>query len=225
MRHPSSSRGPTPSTCHACRTSHSDEAWCDFHEMAHPRSSFTASTRPIGVQNVCRDADAYLAATRRAKPTRTCVSCGLERESWYFRGGRMKAVTCRDCVEAHPDQRWCIDCAAWLPASAFDRTGRGGRFSTVRCKPCRLAYTHGVTRADLARITGSATPSCGACGATNGLKIDHDHGHCNAQRGCRDCVRGYLCHGCNSAEGLLRTPERARSLADYMERTQSIARR
>lgn len=68
------------------------------------------------------------------------------------------------------------------------------------------------------RITGRDEPECGACGSHERLKVDHDHGHCPAQRGCRDCVRGYLCHSCNTAEGLLRTAERARLLANYMER-------
>ena len=37
MRHPDSSRGKTPSTCHSCRESHPDEAWCDFHATAPNR--------------------------------------------------------------------------------------------------------------------------------------------------------------------------------------------
>jgi hypothetical protein len=31
-------------------------------------------------------------------------------------------------------------------------------------------------------------------------------------------VRGYLCHECNTAEGLLKTPDRAIALATYMQR-------
>jgi hypothetical protein len=220
MRHPDSSRGKTPSTCHDCRTRHPAEAWCDHHGCAHPRSQFPTTRRPIGVLNICHDAVALLAARKRANPAIQCVSCGISQESWQFRGGRSKAPACRSCADTHPGQRWCIDCADWLPNDLFYRTGQGGRFQTVRCKPCRLAFSHGITRAELAKLTGTAEPVCGACGSTVDVKIDHDHGHCNAQRGCKECVRGYLCHGCNTAEGLLRTPERAMQLARYMRRTQ-----
>lgn len=218
MRHPASSRGKTPSTCHACREANPDYAWCDHHGEPHPRDRFRlVPSRPIGVENICRDAMAYRAAAKRARPSRTCPSCDRERESWYFRGGRHKGKACRDCEDANPGKRWCVDCAAWLPDSLFNRTGNDGRFWTVRCKPCRIANDHGVTRALLEQITGSADPACGACGSTDSLKIDHDHRHCPSHKGCAECVRGYLCHACNSAEGLLRTPERARQLAAYME--------
>lgn len=90
----------------------------------------------------------------------------------------------------------------------------------ARCKPCGVTNAHGVTRAHMIALTGHVEPQCGACGSRDQLKVDHDHAHCPSQRGCVDCVRGYLCHGCNTAEGLLRTAERARLLADYMERAQ-----
>lgn len=218
MRHPQASRGPTPSVCHACRESHPDLGWCDEHRQPHPRSAFAVVDRPIGIANICRDAAAYRAALKRAKPDRECVSCQRVLASWHFRGGRYKSVTCRECSDSHPGESWCVDCKAWLAVGEFHRTGREGGFLTVRCKPCRITWNHGVTRADMVRITGKQVPSCGACGSTEDLKVDHDHGHCDSQKGCRDCVRGYLCHGCNSAEGLLKTPERARMLADYMAR-------
>lgn len=219
MRHPTSSRGKTPSTCHACRIAHPGEAWCDDHEEPHAIGRFPVDrTRPIGHPSICRDAIAYRAAQKRAKPARTCVSCGQTRDSWFFRGGRAKGVACRDCEDAHPGLRWCLDCAHWLPLDAFYRSGPGGRYMEARCKPCGIVNDHGVTREHMIRITGSAEPRCGACGSSTSLKVDHDHDHCPSQRGCAECVRGYLCHSCNTAEGLLRTPRRARLLATYMER-------
>lgn len=219
MRHPTSSRGKTPSTCHACRQSHPNESWCDHHAQAHSRDRFQPTpSRPIGVLNICKDAVAYVAATKRAAPDRACPSCRERRESWFFRGGRNKSPVCRLCEEARPNERWCIDCSSWLPEVQFNRTGVDGKFWTVRCKPCRIANDHGVTRALLEEISGTAEPVCAACGSTEALKIDHDHNHCPTHKGCRECVRGYLCHQCNTAEGLLRTATRARQLADYMER-------
>lgn len=219
IRPPTMSRGKTPTTCHACRLAHPDQGWCDDHSCPHPITAFPVrSDRPTGRANICHAAMSYRASQRRAHPQRTCVSCQEARDSWFFRGGRRKCVACRDCEEANPGLRWCLDCATWLPLSDFYRTGPGGRCMEARCKPCGILNAHGVTRAFMVELTGSAEPVCGACGSTDRVKVDHDHGHCPAQRGCRGCVRGYLCHGCNTAEGLLRTPDRARLLADYMER-------
>jgi len=219
MRHPASSRGKTPSTCHACRVAHPDESWCDHHGRPHPKSQFPVrSDRPIGLDNRCREAVSYLAAMRRGKPNRVCPSCDVEQESWYFRGGNNKSPVCRGCEQDRPGKRWCLGCETWLDEARFYRTGVGGKFWTVRCKPCGTAHDHGVTQAHLAKLTGGASPSCGACGSTDSLKIDHDHGHCPSLKGCPQCVRGFLCHQCNTAEGLLRTADRARLLAAYMDR-------
>lgn len=59
-----------------------------------------------------------------------------------------------------------------------------------------------------------AVPECQACGATTGLVLDHDHAHC--KRGCKDCIRGILCGGCNSALGFLgESVDRIEGLAAY----------
>src|ERR1035437_134914 len=49
------------------------------------------------------------------------------------------------------------------------------------------------------------------------LAVDHDHKCCPGKKSCGKCVRGILCDDCNHAEAILRTPEVARRLADYME--------
>lgn len=219
MRHPSASKGKAPSTCHECRTAHPDESWCDFHDRPHPKSQFQPTPkRPIGVLNICREAVNEQIAQARRCPDIECVSCGQLTPSRSFRGGRAKAPTCNSCESRHPGQRWCVDCRDWLPQSAFHRTGEGGKFWTVRCKPCKTAYAHGVTVRHILARQGVERPQCGACGSVEDLKIDHDHACCPSANGCERCVRGYLCHPCNTAEGLLRTPDRARLLAEYMER-------
>lgn len=219
MRHPDSSRGKTPSTCHACRLAHPDVSWCDFHNEPHPKSQFVQTDRPIGVRNSCIASESLKASRKRDLRDLRCVSCGEHSESWQYRGGRQKSPTCRPCEAAHPNKRWCLDCADWLPEDRFNRTGVGGKFWTVRCKMCRAAHAHGTTVAAILALQGSEQPECGACGATETLTVDHDHGCCPSDQSCGRCVRGYLCRTCNRAEGFLRTPERARQLADYMERT------
>lgn len=219
MRHPSSSRGKTPSTCHECRTSNPNLGWCDFHNEPHPRDDFVATPhRPIGIPNECKQAAVVKASRQRGHDLITCLSCGLDKESWNFRGGRAKCPNCRECEAAHPDEHWCRDCAAWLPKALFTRTGQGGKYLTVRCKPCRTANVHGVTVQQILDKQGANFPCCASCGSVDFLKIDHDHACCPTSQGCVKCVRGYLCHECNTSEGLLRSSARARLLADYMER-------
>lgn len=63
-------------------------------------------------------------------------------------------------------------------------------------------------------------PNCESCGVPNPTATDHDHSCPHPRDGmCRKCIRGRLCNGCNSALGYaLESPERLRSLAEYIER-------
>lgn len=219
IRHPNSSRGKTPSTCQACRDSHPGEAWCDFHGRPHPRGHFTPRPdRPIGVDNTCIKAQSFKASQVRDLPPIACASCRTFQPSWNFRGGGRKSPNCRSCEAAHADRRWCVGCSEWVPTTMFARTRVDGKFWTIRCRPCRTAHVHGVTVAFILDKQGSSVPECACCKSQDFLKIDHDHDCCPTATGCKRCVRGYLCHECNTAEGLLRTADRARLLASYMER-------
>ncbi|MGM0931151.1 MAG: endonuclease domain-containing protein [Actinomycetota bacterium] len=216
MRHPDSSRGPTPSTCHECREANPTLGWCDYHNEPHGRERFTPVGRPIGIDNRCVLSESEMASLSRELPPRVCVSCDTELTTWNFRGGSQKSPTCRACEEAHQSERWCLGCEGWLEESSFHRTGIDGKFWTVRCKPCKNAHAHNTTVKELLALQGSSHPECASCGSRDKLKIDHDHSCCPSIKSCGECVRGYLCHACNTSEGLLRTPERAKKLAAYM---------
>ena len=223
MRNPGSSRGKTPSTCYSCREGHPSQGWCDFHGEPHARSLFRdhGGERP-GYRNECLNALALKAARVRNKPLRSCPACGVDQESWFFRGGQSKTATCRDCSDAHPEERWCVGCPGWRPHDEYTKSKDS--FTASRCRLCRSAYAHGMTVADILARQGSDVPECASCGSVDYLKVDHDHSCCPAARGCKKCVRGYLCHECNTAEGLLKTPERAIQLAAYMTRIAALTR-
>lgn len=48
------------------------------------------------------------------------------------------------------------------------------------------------------------------------LFVDHDHRHCGPGEGCRLCVRGLLCNGCNSALGWLGGDANVERLLRYL---------
>lgn len=226
MRYPGILKGAAPPACAACREAHPDQSWCSFHEKPHPAGRFRlyGGGRP-GYFYICRDAQALKAARTRGKAQRVCKSCGTSHESWFFRGGRNKSAVCRHCEDERPEERWCVGCDAWLPKSAFTVSVARGRFHAARCKPCHTANAHGTTVAEILRIQGVAQPECASCGSAKDLKVDHNHDCCPTQfsNGC--CIRGYLCHECNTAEGLLRTAKRARQLARYMSRWAEVPKR
>jgi hypothetical protein len=65
---------------------------------------------------------------------------------------------------------------------------------------------HGLTGQEREYLKRQQGFACAICGRPDGpgdaaLELDHDH-RCHAgQKGCRRCVRGYLCGPCNRSLG------------------------
>lgn len=58
---------------------------------------------------------------------------------------------------------------------------------------------------------------CFVCGEFEKLRVDHDHSCCPENQSCDKCVRGILCHKCNTALGLLDDDvNKIMSLATYL---------
>ena len=85
------------------------------------------------------------------------------------------------------------------------------------CRRCQASNV-GLFRAALAHhvpltrvLQWIADPRCDLCARSLyigkgksgacGFAIDHDHAHCNSDKGCAACVRGLLCHRCNTRLG------------------------
>lgn len=95
-----------------------------------------------------------------------------------------------------------------------------------RCNQFRWRYslsTERMVELQSNRVCGN--PGCGATGST--LHLDHDHACCGPgkfstshKKSCGECVRGWLCRGCNMSLGALQEdPERIRGLLAYIGAT------
>ena len=69
------------------------------------------------------------------------------------------------------------------------------------------------------RCLGCMKPLQMGFGRGKRFHVDHDHTCCPSIKSCGSCVRGFLCHGCNTAIGLVdESPETLRRLIAYLER-------
>lgn len=148
---------------------------------------------------------------------RVCPGCTTEQTPTEFRrhagrGGR-PSVICNWCFLTRPEHFWCWECG-WQPRALFYM--RSATRPHERCRPCFLAHRHGTTVLAILERQGSAAPECAACGGVADLQVHHDHSCCPGPVSCGACVEGYLCRGCNVAEGWLRSSDQAYGLAAFM---------
>lgn len=70
---------------------------------------------------------------------------------------------------------------------------------------------------DPQKIHNMKKNGCYVCGSFERLVVDHDHKCCPVNKMCDNCIRGILCHKCNTAAGLLDDdPNRMISLSMYI---------
>lgn len=120
----------------------------------------------------------------------------------------------------------------------FLRTGNAGKaenikiysYKNLKCKVtqcdkkaqkkeyCTEHYdSQRSTELDAQTIFDMKKNGCQVCGSYSRLTLDHDHSCCPEGKSCDKCVRGILCHKCNTAAGLLDDDfERMVSLASYI---------
>lgn len=133
----------------------------------------------------------------------------------------------------------CARCHFELPIDSFGthlRPNRiaGKRYTNSYCRECsknmetprairnrRLLQRYGISADQFDAILASQG-GCAVCGRTesNGKywHTDHDHSCCPTDaRSCGKCIRGILCHGCNTALGNANDdPEILLKMVDYL---------
>jgi hypothetical protein len=126
-------------------------------------------------------------------PIRPCWECGKDfkwvNKSHSLRGGQSSGArgpTCPTCDAI------LIKYAEYIP------------------KHVHLVTNHGISLVDYLKLLVSQDFSCIIDGAKPNesgyrLCIDHDHTCCPGRWGCKNCVRGLICVGCNTLIGYLET--------------------
>jgi hypothetical protein len=62
---------------------------------------------------------------------------------------------------------------------------------------------YGITQQEFENKIQKQDGKCAICGkALIRPDVDHDHACCSGKRTCGKCIRGILCHGCNTIIGL-----------------------
>lgn len=135
-----------------------------------------------------------------------CSRCGRfkHKEDFHKSSPRNLLGTspaCKTCTNSYQ--------SSWVKANK-DRV-----YEKQRLNKIRRAYGERGLELDEARQNGAG---CEVCGSTVNVHIDHCH--------TSNLIRGLLCHGCNTALGLLgEDDERILSLLEYMLRHHEIAQK
>lgn len=137
-----------------------------------------------------------------------CVDCGLITN-------RPRAVLCIDCAKNRnrksaarfyeKNKQHCIDgiTSRWLSLPKAER------IAIARSQMWSAKY--GITPLQYNDLLESQGSVCAIClqeetqqyrGMTIMYAVDHDHSCCPGKKSCGKCIRGLLCHKCNSGLGM-----------------------
>jgi len=148
----------------------------------------------------------------KSKPsgkTSICKPCHSEKARLY-----------RDKYKAAPRlvaSKVCPSCNLELSSSEFHKGSATSTGLATYCKKCispmQVASRYKLSVKAYSEMISSG---CDSCGSFEKLCIDHDHSCCSQVYTCGKCIRGVLCNECNSAEGFLKTSDKAAKLLQYM---------
>lgn len=141
---------------------------------------------------------------------KTCKKCGEIKELELFAKGAKYADgrrgTCKSCHAAYMKKYY---------ENNYDQVLKNRRLNG---KSDPNWKRHKITEEHFSSMISLFDGKCHACKVNDAVNIDHDHNCCETSRSCGKCVRGVLCHHCNSALGLLKDDrEKILKLLKYVD--------
>jgi hypothetical protein len=153
---------------------------------------------------------------------KVCSQCRAELTLADFQRNRSQPdglhSQCRPCVSA-ANRRW-------REANPDKKRAQNARSNARHASGDGLHLRRYSIDGDIYRAMLLRQGGCGICGSPDPgygrayFAVDHDHSCCPASmRSCGSCVRGLLCHACNTGIGLLRdSVENLRAAIAYLEK-------
>lgn len=118
-----------------------------------------------------------------------CGNCKIIKPHSDFANKRGKpAYRCKECHNKYYKEYYMQTAASEKHKARLKRNR----------KP--IFARHGLTAEQFDKLK-THDGLCPICNKRSQSVIDHDHRHCPGATGCSQCVRGYICSGCNSALG------------------------
>ena len=114
--------------------------------------------------------------------------------------------TCKAC-RAAPPKEWA---SGYRTCGSWEEKKPNSEFTLVRgsprryCKACRHRYVqYGLNKRQIQSMWELQKGLCSICDNLLGesFAVDHDHNCCPTSKTCGTCVRGLLCHMCNTRLG------------------------
>jgi hypothetical protein len=140
---------------------------------------------------------------------KVCVKCGLEKKLDSFAKGRNykdgRRGTCKRC-----HTNYVID--------YYNKNPEKKRLKNAMNSGNDANWKrHHIPQEKYLEMLSKYDNKCYACKKRKATNIDHDHDCCPENRSCGKCVRGILCHNCNTALGLMKdSKEDLKKLIEYL---------
>jgi hypothetical protein len=140
---------------------------------------------------------------------RTCTRCSEEKDLELFaKGAKYKEGRRNVCKACH---------AAYMARYFEDNPDQKQAVLVRQRKNYRNWKKHKLSEESYLELFNKFNGKCHSCQENDSISLDHDHSCCDGALSCGSCVRGILCHNCNTALGLLKdSPERVQKLLEYI---------